>query len=84
MKFLKEFCTKKKKIPENKKVSVRENIFVVIQKKLPPKCNDRSIFAISCIIGNVGIKKAMRDLEASINFMHLSIYNLVNDELVKK
>ena len=47
----------------------------VIQKKMPPKCKDQGMFAISCQIGNVGIGKAMCDLGASINVMPLSVYN---------
>ena len=60
------------------KVSVGENVFAVLQKKLPPKCKDQGMFAISCTIGNVGIKRAMCDLGASINVMPLSIYSSLN------
>ena len=53
---------------------VRENVFVVIQRKLPAKCKDPSMFTIPCIIGNTQLEKAMLDLEASINVMPYSIY----------
>ena len=77
-KFLKELCTNKKKITGYEKVSVGANVSAVLQKKLPPKCKDQGMFAISCTIGNVGIKRAMCDLGASINIMPLSIYSSLN------
>ncbi|XP_075524490.1 uncharacterized protein LOC142556877 [Primulina tabacum] len=39
-KFLKELCTNKKKLSGDEKVSVGENVFAVIKKSLPNKCND--------------------------------------------
>ena len=41
------------------------------------------MFAVSCKIGNVGIKNAMCDLGASINVMPLSIYNSLNAGALK-
>lgn len=42
------------------------------------------MFVVSCKIGNVGIKKAMCDLGASINVMPLSIYDSLNAGTLKK
>ncbi|KAJ9189287.1 hypothetical protein P3X46_000597 [Hevea brasiliensis] len=39
-KFLKELCTTKRKLRNNEKISVGENVSALIQRKLPPKCND--------------------------------------------
>ncbi|KAB2635872.1 S2-RNase [Pyrus ussuriensis x Pyrus communis] len=39
-KFLKKLCTIKKRIPEKKVIHVSENVSVVLQRKLPPKCKD--------------------------------------------
>ena len=36
-KFLKELCTNKRKLRDNKKVSVGENVSNVLQRKLPPQ-----------------------------------------------
>ena len=36
------------------------------------------MFSISCKIGNMGLKKAMCDLVASINVMPLSIYSTLH------
>ena len=63
--------------------SVGEVVTAVIKRELPTKCKDRGMFAISCKIGNVGIKKAMCDLGASINVMPLSIYNSLNADALK-
>ena len=53
---------------------VGENVFVVIQRKLPTKCKDSGMFTIPCTISNTQLKKAMLDLGASINVMPYSIY----------
>ena len=42
-KFLKELCTSKRKLKENEKVSMRENVSAILQKKLPPKCKVYSL-----------------------------------------
>lgn len=78
-KFLKELCTCKKKLLGNERVNVGENVFVVLQKKIPPMFKDKGMFFISCKIGKVSIKKAMCDLGAFINVMLLSIYKIAKD-----
>lgn len=77
-KFLKELCVNRNKLQGNERVNMGENVSAIIQKKLPQKCKDPGMFAISCKIGNVGMEKAMCDLGASINVMPLSIYNSLN------
>ncbi|KAG8634279.1 hypothetical protein MANES_17G023144v8 [Manihot esculenta] len=77
-KFLKELCTNRRKLAEREKVSVGEVVTTIIKRELPTKCKDKGMFAISCKIGNVGIKKVMCDLGASINVMPLSIYKSLN------
>ncbi|XP_022883735.1 uncharacterized protein LOC111400560 [Olea europaea var. sylvestris] len=77
-KFLKELCTNKQRLKGDKVVSVGENVSVVLQKKLPPKCKNPGSFTIPCIIGNTRFEKAMLDLGASINVMPYSIYASLN------
>ncbi|XP_017617592.1 uncharacterized protein LOC108462109 [Gossypium arboreum] len=77
-KFLKELCTSKRRLIGNERVNVGENVSAVLQKNVPPKYKDQSMFAIPCEIGNIGIKKAMCNLGASINVMPYSIYKLIN------
>lgn len=62
-KLLKELRMNRSRLVEHEKVSVGESVFAIIQRKLPTKCKDWGMFVASCKIGNVGIKKAMCDLE---------------------
>ncbi|XP_068666381.1 uncharacterized protein [Aristolochia californica] len=75
-KFLKELCTikKKQKLKGCEKVRVGENVSTVIQRNLPMKCKDPSMFTIPFTLGNPGFEKAMKDLGASINVMPYSIH----------
>ena len=75
-KFLKELCTikRKQKLKGCEKVRVRENVFAIIQRKLPAKYKDPDMFTIPCTIGNTRPEKAMLHLGASINVMPYSIY----------
>ncbi|XP_071924916.1 uncharacterized protein [Coffea arabica] len=50
----------------------------MLQRKLPPKCGDPSMFTIPCKIGGASIRKAMLDLGASINVMSKTIYTSLN------
>ncbi|XP_031096917.1 uncharacterized protein LOC116001167 [Ipomoea triloba] len=77
-KFLKELCTNKRKLKGNEMVNMGENVSTILQKILPPKCKDPSMFTIPCKIGNVNVERAMLDLGASINVMPLSIYSSLN------
>ncbi|XP_052885333.1 uncharacterized protein LOC128293828 [Gossypium arboreum] len=42
-KFLKELCTNKRKLTGNEKLSVGENVSIVLQRKMPVKCKDRGV-----------------------------------------
>ena len=77
-KFLKEFCTSKRKLKGNEKVSIGENVSALLQKKLPPKCKDPGMFTIPCKRGNTRFERAMLDLGASINVMPYLIYDSLN------
>ncbi|XP_062075489.1 uncharacterized protein LOC133779555 [Humulus lupulus] len=77
-KFLKKLCTNRKKLKGDEKISVGENVFVVLQKKLSPKCKDPETFTIPCMIGNKRIGRCMIDLGASINVMSYSSYASLN------
>ncbi|KAI3706942.1 hypothetical protein L6452_25039 [Arctium lappa] len=74
-KFLKELCTNKRKLKGNEKISMNQNVSAVLQKRLPPKCNDPGMFTIPCKVGNVSVNQAMLDLGASINVMPYAIYS---------
>ena len=50
-------------------VNKGENLYAVIEKKLPPKCKDNGMFSIPCKIGDITLERCMLDLGASINVM---------------
>ncbi|XP_052621033.1 uncharacterized protein LOC111901199 [Lactuca sativa] len=77
-KFLKDLCTKKRKLKANEKIQVNANVSAVIQKKLPPKCKDPGIFSIPCTISDLHVESAMLDLGASINEMPYSVFQSLN------
>lgn len=54
-------------------VRVEENVSAIIQRKLPAKCKDPSMFIIPCMIDDTKFEMAMLDLGASINVMPYSI-----------
>ncbi|CAN6585955.1 unnamed protein product [Malus baccata var. baccata] len=73
-KFLKEFCTTRKRISSKEVVKVSENVSAVLQRKLPTKCKDPGSFTIPCVIRNTRFESVMLDLGASINVMPYPIY----------
>ena len=77
-KFLKELCTKRKRISNKEVVRVSENVSAILQRKLPTKCKDPGSFTIPCVIGNTRFKHAMLDFGASINVMPYSVYASMN------
>ena len=54
-------------------VALTKECSAILQKKPPQKLKDLESFNIPCSIGNVSFKKAICDLEESINLMPLSI-----------
>ncbi|KAK9689051.1 hypothetical protein RND81_09G031600 [Saponaria officinalis] len=82
--FLKELCTNKRNIKNAEKISIGENVSALIQRKVPPKCNDPGMFTIPCTIGSSKFERYMLDLGASINIMPKSVYeSLHGGELVE-
>ncbi|XP_071940077.1 uncharacterized protein [Coffea arabica] len=73
-KFLRDLCVNRRRLRGDERVIVGENMSAVLQRKLPPKCGDPSMFTIPCRIGNTVIRRAMLDLGVSINVMPKSIY----------
>ena len=74
---MKELCTTKKKhkLKGSEKVKFAENVYAIIQRKLPTKYKDSGMFTIPCTLGNTKFENAMIDLGASINVMPYSIYS---------
>ncbi|XP_050920324.1 uncharacterized protein LOC127137962 [Lathyrus oleraceus] len=72
-KFLKEILSNKKKIKDNKTVTLTAECSTIIQNNMPLKLKDLGSFYIPCVIGKFVIDKALCDLGASISLMPLSI-----------
>ncbi|XP_023738019.1 uncharacterized protein LOC111886010 [Lactuca sativa] len=76
-KFLKELCTSKKKLRGNETIKVSENVSAVLQKRMPPKCMDLSVFTVPCKLGSLYVPRAMLDLGASVNVLPYSVYKSI-------
>ena len=74
VKFMKKILASKKKLEEYGTITLTEECSAIFQKKLPPKLQDPSSFAILFSIGNQVFGKALCDLGASINLMPLSMF----------
>ncbi|GKE17353.1 DNA-directed DNA polymerase, partial [Tanacetum coccineum] len=64
----------KEKTEETSKIVLNERCSTVLLNKIPFKEKDLGSFTIPCVIGKVGIDKALADLGASISLMPYSIY----------
>jgi hypothetical protein len=81
-KFMMEFLSKKWKLKDEEIVALNE-CCTILQRKLPQKLKDPSSFWIPCTIGKLAIGKALGDLRASINLMHLNILKKLGIKEVK-
>ncbi|XP_070667558.1 uncharacterized protein [Malus domestica] len=82
-KFLKDVCTKKKKLGDSEKVILTEQCSAVLLHKLPPKKKDPGSFTISCTIGNCDFSSALIDLGASVNLMPYSVFKRLGEGELK-
>ncbi|XP_050387273.1 uncharacterized protein LOC126803521 [Argentina anserina] len=71
-KFLKELCTSRRQIREEKVVKMNETVSTVIQRKLPPKMKDPGSFSVPCKIGNTLFDNVMLDLDFYVLDMEVS------------
>lgn len=58
-------------IGEHETLALREVIFTVLQRKLPPKLKDPGRFIIPYTIGEKRFEKALLDLGASMNLIYV-------------
>ncbi|GJS27084.1 hypothetical protein Tco_0487704 [Tanacetum coccineum] len=68
-KFMKDLLAKKGKAKETSKITLNERCSAVLLNKIPLKEKDPESFTIPCVIGKIGINKALADLGANISFM---------------
>ena len=69
LKFMKNVLSKKRKLGDYEIVDLSEECSAILQKKFPLNLNDLGCFTIPCDIGNAVFKRALCDLDASINLM---------------
>ncbi|GJV59398.1 putative nucleotidyltransferase, ribonuclease H [Tanacetum coccineum] len=72
-KFMKDLLARKGK-KETSKIILNERCSAVLLNKITFKEKDPGSFTIPCVIGKVGIDKALADLGASISLMPYSMY----------
>ncbi|GJT33696.1 putative reverse transcriptase domain-containing protein [Tanacetum coccineum] len=73
-KFMKDLLSKKGRMEETSRITLNERCSVILLNEIPLKEKDPGSFTIPCIIGNVGINKALTDLGASISLMSYSMF----------
>ena len=76
-KFMKDILTKKRKLDEDRMVSLSATCSAIIQKKLPLKMQDPGSFIIPCTIGNCEFDRALYDSGSSINLMPLFVVKIL-------
>lgn len=74
VKFMKDILSRKRRLEEFETVALIEECSVILLKKLPPNLKDPGSFTIPCTTVTQYFGKALCDLEASVNFMPLSIF----------
>ncbi|XP_074289512.1 uncharacterized protein LOC141614666 [Silene latifolia] len=72
-KFLKDVLTKKRSIGGDGLVALRGQCSAVLLNPMPEKLQDPGSFSITCMVGNVSIKKELCDLGASVSILSLPI-----------
>jgi hypothetical protein len=75
-KFLKDFCTNKRKFQEHETVALTEEVNAVLLRKLPPKLKDPRSFTILCRIGDHDCEQSLLDLGAGVNLMPYTVYEM--------
>ncbi|CAN6693108.1 unnamed protein product [Malus baccata var. baccata] len=78
-KFLKDVCTKRKKLVETDKFVLTEQCSAVLLLKLPPKKKDPGSFTIR----NSDFQNALIDLGASVNLMPYSVFKRLDEGKLK-
>ncbi|XP_070017803.1 uncharacterized protein [Nicotiana sylvestris] len=73
-KMMKDLMSQKFDFQDLSTITLTHTYNVVVTRPMAQKMSDPISFTISCTIGSYAFAKALCDLEASINLMHLAIY----------
>ena len=58
-------------------MALTEEVSAVLLRKLPPKLNDPGSFTIPCKIGDNDCEQSLLDLEAGVNLMPYTVYEML-------
>ncbi|XP_024200100.1 uncharacterized protein LOC112203350 [Rosa chinensis] len=73
-KFLKDLCTHKRKIKNDERFEICEEVSAILQRRIPPKLKDLGSFNISCTIGEKVFDRALMDLGSSVNIISFETF----------
>ncbi|PRQ35491.1 hypothetical protein RchiOBHm_Chr5g0080601 [Rosa chinensis] len=73
-KFLKDLCTHKRKIKNDERFEICEEVSAILQRRIPPKLKDPGSFNISCTIGEKVFDRALMDLGSSVNIISFETF----------
>ncbi|XP_024171648.1 uncharacterized protein LOC112177598 [Rosa chinensis] len=73
-KFLKDLCTHKRKINNDERFEICEEVSAILQRRIPPKLKDPESFIISCTIGEKVFDRALMDLGSSVNIISFETF----------
>nr|XP_016468370.1 PREDICTED: uncharacterized protein LOC107790913 [Nicotiana tabacum] len=73
-KMMKDLMSRKFDFQDLSTVTLTQTCNAVVTKPMAQKMSDPGNFTIPCTIGSYAFAKALRDLGASINLMHLVVY----------
>jgi hypothetical protein len=76
-KFLKDFCTNKKRFQEYEIVALTKEVSAVLLRKLPHKLKDPGSFTIPYRIGDHDCERSLLDLGAGVNLMPYTVYEML-------
>ncbi|XP_074374298.1 uncharacterized protein LOC141714693 [Apium graveolens] len=84
IKFMKEVLSNRKNLEEVEIGTLTEECSAIIQCKIPPKLKNPKSVSLPCTIGEMGIKKALCNLGASVSLMLHSMYQKLGLGELKK
>lgn len=80
---MKDVLTKWRRVREFEIVALAYECCRILQGRLPPKLKDLGCFTISCTVWDTYDRRALCDLDMSINIMPLSILNKIENEVAR-
>nr|GEZ45779.1 hypothetical protein [Tanacetum cinerariifolium] len=83
-KFMKDLHFKKRRMEETSRITLKEICSTILLNEISLKEKDPRSLTIPCIIGKVGIDKALADLRARISLMPYSMFTRTMDTTIEQ